>query len=92
MLVRQLAEHIAEHFDGAANVALEDDVQFLLPAVFNLLGQAFQRDARALGQRGFTRLGLAILGDTAGLLAIGHDHQLIAGLRQILPVREFRPE
>ncbi len=61
----------------------------LTPAVFDLLGQAFQRYARALGQRGFAGLLLAVFGDFARLFAVGDDHELIAGLRQAFQAEDL---
>ncbi len=80
--VRQLDQHIAQHFDRALHIALEDDEQFLLARSLELLRQTFERNTRALRQLRFTRFALAIFGDATRLLAIGDGDQLIAGLRQ----------
>ena len=47
-----------------------------------MLSETLQRYAGTLGQRGFARLLLAVLGNTSGLVAIGDDYKLIACLRQ----------
>ena len=54
----------------------------LVPSFLICCGQAFQRDARALGEHRFAGLGLAVIGDFAGLFALGDHHELVAGLRQ----------
>ena len=84
-----LRQQIAEHFHRALHVALEDDVQFLGAGGLDLLRQAFERNARTLGQRGFAGFLLAVFGDAAGLVAIGDDDELIASLRQPFHAENF---
>ena len=84
-----LRQQIAQHFDRALHVAFQDDVQFLDAGGLHLLGQAFERHARTLGQRGFARFLLAVLGDAARLVAIGDHHELIARLRQAFHTQNF---
>jgi 16S rRNA C1402 N4-methylase RsmH len=54
-----------------------------------LLGETFQRHAGTLGQRGFARLLLAVLGNAARLVAVGDDHKLIARLGQAFHAQDF---
>ena len=89
LLVGELGQQVAEHFHRALHVALENDVQFLGAGGLDLLRQAFERDAGTLGQRGFARLLLAVFGNAARLVAIGHDHELIARLRQTFHAQNF---
>ena len=80
---------VAEHFHRALHVALQDDVQFLRAGSLYLLGQSFERYARTLGQRSFPSFLLAVLGDAAGLVAIGDHDKLIARLRQTFHAEDF---
>ncbi len=57
------------------HVALEDEVEVLHAGLLDLLGEAFERDAGALGELGFALLHLAVLGDALGLVAVGHDEE-----------------
>ena len=50
--------------------------------VLDLLGEPFQGDAGALGERRLAGLGLAGLGDLAGLFRVGDHQQLVARLGQ----------
>ena len=46
----------------------------------DLLGQAFQRDAGALGELRFALLHLAVLRDALGLVAVGNHQERVAGV------------
>ena len=52
----------------------------LMPGLANLLGKAFKRNARALGQLRLALLHLAVLRNALGLVAIGDDEEGIAGV------------
>src|SRR5581483_11572939 len=82
LVVRKFREQVAEHFDRALYVAFEDDVEFLGASGLDLLRQSLKRHARTLGQLGFAGFLFAVFRDAAGLVAIGDNHELIAGLRQ----------
>ena len=84
LVVRELRQEIAEHFHRTLHIALEDDVEFLRAGGLDLLRQAFERYPRTLGQRRFSRLMLAVLRNTARLIAISNHHKLIASLRERL--------
>ena len=89
LVVRHLGQQIAEHFDRSLHVALQNDVQFLHAGSLELLGQAFERNARTLGQRGFAGFLLAVVGNAARLVAVGDHEELIAGLRQAFHAENF---
>ena len=80
-LVRaQPLEGIADRFDRALHVGLEDDAQLFDLAGLDLLVQAFQRDAR----RGLALRLLTVLahgGDLAGLTLVGYRDQHVACCR-----------
>ena len=71
-------ERVGEDFDRALHVALEDEVEVLHAGLLDLFGEAFERDAGALGELGFALLHLAVLGDALGLVAVGHDEEGVA--------------
>ena len=89
LVVRQLGQQVGQHFHRAADVRLQDDVQFLRAGGLQLLGQTFQRHAGTLGQRGFAGFLFAVFGNAARLVAIRDDYKLIAGLRQSFHTQNF---
>ena len=73
------------------DVALQNNVQLFCAGALDLFGQTFERNSGTLSQRGFAGFLLAVVGDAAGLVAIGDNYELIADFAAILPCREFRP-
>ena len=49
--------------------------------LLDLLGETFERDTRTLGELCFALLELAILRDALGLVAVRHDQEGVAGIR-----------
>jgi len=49
-----------------------------MPAVFQLFGQAFERNAGTLGQRGFAEFSVRGIRDVARFFAVGDHDELIA--------------
>ena len=82
-------EGVGEDFDGALHVALEDEVEVLHAGLLDLLGEAFERDAGALGELGFALLHLAVLGDALGLVAVGHDEEGVACVGHAFEAEDF---
>ena len=82
LVVGQLRQQVAQHFDRSTHVGLEDDVQFLGAGRLQLFRQAFQRHAGTLRQSRLAGFLFAIFGNAAGLVAIGDYDELIARLRQ----------
>ena len=82
-------ERVGEDFDGALHVALEDEVEVLHAGLLDLLGEAFERDAGALGELGFALLHLAVLGDALGLVAVGHDEEGVACVGHAFEAEDF---
>ena len=62
-----LVQQVGQHFDRAADVGLQNDVQFLHAGGLQLLRQTFERHAGTLGQRGFARFLFAVFGNAAAL-------------------------
>src|ERR1700730_9836505 len=85
-----LGEQLAENFDGALHIGLNDDGQFLGLAALQLLVQLIESDtpAGAAGERGFAQLGLAIIDDVTGLGFVGHL-EMIARLGNTLQAEDF---
>jgi len=54
-----------------------------------LFGQAFERNAGTLGQRGFAEFLFAVFGDVARFFAVGDHDELIARLRQAFEADDF---
>ena len=75
--------------DRTLHVALEDERQFLDAGLLDLLGQAFERDARALRQLRLALLHLAVLRDALGLVAIGNDQEGIARIGNAFEAEDF---
>ena len=82
-------QRIGQHFDRAGDVALDDEGQVLDAGGANLLGQAFERDAGALGELRVALLHLAVLGDALGLVAIGNDEEGVAGVGHGFEAEDF---
>ena len=82
-------ERVGEDFDRALHVALEDEVEVLHAGLLDLLGEAFERDAGALGELGLALLHLAVLGDALGLVAVGHDEEGVARIGHAFEAEDF---
>ena len=71
-------EHIGQHFDRALHIALEDEIEVLDAGELDLLGEAFERNPRALGELSFALLEFAVLRDALGLVAIGNHQDTVS--------------
>ncbi len=71
------------------HVALEDEVEVLHAGLLDLFGEAFERDAGALGELGFALLHLAVLSDALGLVAVGHDEEGVACVGHAFEAEDF---
>ena len=89
LLSRHALQRVGKNFDGARNVALEDERQFLDAGVLDLLGKAFERDAATTSRAGLALLHLAVLRDALGLVAVGNDQEGIAGIRHAFETQNF---
>src|SRR3984893_866250 len=85
-----LGKQLAENFDGALHIGLDDDGQFLGFAALQLLVQLIESDtpAGAAGERGFAQFGLAIIDDVASLGFVGYL-ELIASFGNTLQAEDF---
>src|SRR5438270_3069478 len=88
-IVREFGEQVAEYFDRAPNVSLENNIQFLHAGSRQLFGESFQRYAGTLGQLGFARLLFAVLGNSTSFVAIRNHDELVTRLRQSFHAQYF---
>src|SRR5581483_2242139 len=89
LIVGELVQQVGQNLDRSADVALQDNVEFLHAGSLHLLGKAFQRHTGTLGQGGFASFLFAVIGDSTSFVAIGNDDELIAGLRQPFHAKDF---
>ena len=82
-------QRVGQHFDRTLHVALEDEVEVLDAGLLDLLGEAFERDAGALGELRLALLHLAVLGNALGLVAVRHDQEGVAGVRHAFETEDF---
>ncbi len=78
-----------DDLDRTLHVALDDEVEVLHAGLLDLLGEAFERDAGALGELRFALLHLAVLGDALGLVAVRHDQEGVAGIRHAFEAEDL---
>src|SRR5271165_3780267 len=78
LLVGELLHHVREHFSGAADVRLQNDVELLDLAFLQLLMQLFQRDASPTSHGAFTRLRFTVDNDLLRLGGVGNNLEAIA--------------
>jgi hypothetical protein len=89
LLSGHAGERIGQNFDGTGDVALDDEGQVFDAGLANLLGKAFERDARAFGELGVALLHLAVLRDALGLVAVGYNEEGVAGVGHGFEAEDF---
>ena len=82
-------EVFGDHLDRTLHVALDDDVEVLDAGLLDLFGEAFERDAAALGELRFALLHGAVAGDFLGAVAIGHDDEGVARIGHAFESEDF---
>ncbi len=84
-------ERVGEHLNRTGDIALDDERQVFDAGGANLLGEILEGHTRALGELRFALLHLAVLRNTLGLVAIGHNEERVAGVGHRFEAEDFDP-